>query len=163
MSTKRIRRTHEQLEAGMSVIDVRSGISVEDFLKKKKEREKQDSEAKLAEAKHSLKKAGVTEMDNASKVVEIIKIIYGEDESTGRSAQQIIDEVFANCRWEWKSIPLDKTFKAKTLDDLGKDRWRLVFTHDPKISDKTSNKPVLLCFQRALWATHPKRKKQSTI
>ena len=172
--SKRIRRTKVQLEAGMTVNDVRSGVSIEEFLSRKKEKDEKSRQEKEAKIKSKVtevigSKAEVSKvlknehLDDHTKVVQVVKIIYGEDEA-GRSAQQIIDELFCHCKWEHKKVDLDKNFRATMLNTLGKDRWRLVFTHDPRILDKASNKPVQLYFQRSICPDNPKRKrKRSTI
>jgi hypothetical protein len=160
-TTIRTRRNKVEIAAGMSVADLKSGMTLDQFIarkSKKQETAKKNQSKELAtivkqetsdEVKMKPTWLGGTTVTEKTKVVVVVKMITDKDEK-GRTAQQIINEEFALCNWDYKVVEFASRKKKEQPRYLMNDGWRFMFLNDPKDRDPGSKKPVTLHFQKAI-------------
>jgi|APSaa5957512535_1039671.scaffolds.fasta_scaffold41820_3 hypothetical protein len=169
----RIRRTKEEIEAGLTVAQKKKGVTLADVSATQKEKQRREKIVKSISPERKKRSPNIKydtqevikdtfegpvkyiyKTNEVIKKVEIevpvvkeVRILNGL-KKTEKTVQHIMDEELGKCIWEWKHVALDSKFKVKDLDVYGKDRWKFAFIHSSKISNPKSVKPDIICFQR---------------
>ena len=169
----RIRRTREEIDAGLTVAQKKKGVTLADISSNKKEQRRREKLVKSTKPKRK-KRSPNTKYDTQEIIRDTfegpVKYIYKTNEvikeveveipvikevrilnglkKTEKTVQQIMSEELEKCIWEWKHVTLDKKFKVKDLDTYGKQGWKFAFIHSPSTTNPKSTKPDIVCFQR---------------
>ena len=154
------RRNKKEIAAGMTVEQKQSGMTIDDInvmqtatmmnnrpdVPKRKEiilvdetpkRPTPPKPKEIKERKTSIKKEIIKEIRILNKGEEI-------------SFRQVLEDEFADGKWEWKEIPLDADFTLNTIKSAGKQGWKFAFVFERRVYIPTSKLPDVVLFHRLL-------------
>jgi len=163
----RLRRTQEEIKAGLTVGEKKRGVTIAD--KKRTSMGEKVVETKLVSKtpyedevvdKIETSNDGTVQTVFKSRQTVIEKIIekpvikevriLHEKDGRERTVKDIMEEEIGKCKYEWKRLPMDKSFKVTMLDTLGKQGWRFAFITNWKIMNPNTKKPDEVCFQKII-------------
>ncbi|MBC8410075.1 MAG: hypothetical protein H8E12_15355 [Rhodobacteraceae bacterium] len=174
----RVRRTKQEIEAGMSVAQKQQSMSLETFLEQK-ERIKhsktllEENKKAIADSKRKKKRKPAApiietwdDVDHDYKtiykyrvqekivekevpVIKEVRILNGTTK-TQLTLQELLDQELQKCTWEWKEVKMDSTFRTTVLSELGKEGWRMTHIMEwRRIKADWKDKPDSIFFQRS--------------
>jgi len=164
----RLRRTQAEIEANLSVTEKRRGVTIEDKKKLNKVSTTVLKEVITSKTPYEteildnvdisddgvVKTVFKTRQTTVEKFIEkpVIKEvrILSEKDGRERTVKEILEEEIGKCKYEWKRLPMDKSFKVTMLDTLGKQGWKFAFIAAWKLMDQTTKKPDEICYQRII-------------
>ena len=150
----RIRRTKQEIEAGLTIEDKKAGKTLKDLIAKKKKTSEYQVTDERYDEETNIRYIYKTKEVEVEKEVEVpvvkeVRILNGTKQ-TKKSVQEILDLELEKCIWDWKEVFLDKKFKISMLEKLGKQGWKFAFSLDWKaIKPSWKDKPETLFFQKA--------------
>lgn len=137
---KRIRRTPDEIKAGLTITQKKAGLTIEDL-------QKEQSEHQEKQKVKYIYKTKIEEKEVEVPVIKEVRILRGTDK-TEKTVDQIIKEEFHKCTWEWKELPLSKC-KLTELKKLGKQGWKMTHIMEWKLlKDTWKNREDTVFFQR---------------
>lgn len=81
-------------------------------------------------------------------VIREVRVLFGDD-GTPKTVNEIIRDELDHVTYEWKRIPMDKTFNSKTVDKLGEQGWRFTHIWSPRHAKESwKTKPDEMFFTR---------------
>lgn len=135
----RVRRTKDEIAAGVSLEEKREGAAPEKIRKPRKtlrqigrELIKQEEVASPSPVDRSFEKEKPRAKD--IEIIRETRVISGKDE---QSLRELLDEEMANGRWEWKELKLDSSFRLDVLKEHGKTGWKFAFIFERQDEDSS--------------------------
>jgi len=146
----RIRRTQEEIDAGLTHEQKVNGTSLSDLKEMEKEPEPESTEKRVykIDPPEEVQRPSRTET-NTEPIVEVIREVVKVIDSNNVTVEELVNEAVGDCQWEYLNVKMSDFIKEgakKALSRLGKDRYRFCFAWPSSLSGKSEE---TLTFQRA--------------
>ncbi|MBC8437079.1 hypothetical protein H8D85_02010 [bacterium] len=173
----RVRRSREEIDAGMTVNQKKLGMTIDEIknaASKNREAAKQVQELKKIENRPKKRKKIMSklstkeewdEVDHDYKkiykykvkekivekevpVIKEVRILNGTKD-TNTTVQEFLNKELGKCIWEWKELKMDENFRSTDMTSLGKQGWKMTHIMEwRRLKDDWKKKPDSIYFQR---------------